>query len=43
MVGPYPEAPDHGRNAAPVADDPTTTAELKPSADRSAVDEDSSH
>jgi len=43
MVAPYPEAPDHGLNAAPVADDPTTTAELKPSADRSAVDEDSSH
>lgn len=43
MIGPYPEAPDYGRNAEPVADDPTTTAELKPSTDRSAVDEDASH
>jgi small-conductance mechanosensitive channel len=40
MIGPYPEAPLYGQNAAPVADDPTTTAELKPSADRSAVDQD---
>jgi small-conductance mechanosensitive channel len=42
MVGPYPEAADYGRNAEPVADDPTTSAELRPSADRSAVDEDAS-
>ena len=43
MIPPYPDAPDYGRNAEPVADDPKTTAELKPSADRSAVDEDASH
>ena len=40
MIRPYPEAPEYGQNAEPVADDPTTPAELKPSADRSAVDED---
>lgn len=43
MIRPYPEAPDYGQNAELVADDPKTTAELKPSADRSAVDEDTSH
>ena len=43
IIRPYPEAPEYGQNAEPVADDPKTTAELKPSADRSAVDEDASH
>ncbi|MEO9132029.1 MAG: mechanosensitive ion channel domain-containing protein, partial [Sphingomonas sp.] len=41
MIRPYLDAPDYGANAEPVADDPTTSAELKPSTDRSAVDEDS--
>ena len=41
MIGPYAEAPPYGENAAPVTDDPSTTAELKPSANRSAVDQDS--
>jgi len=41
MIGPYAEAPSYGENAAPVTDDPSTTAELKPSANRSAVDQDS--
>ncbi|CAN5841138.1 mechanosensitive ion channel family protein [soil metagenome] len=41
MIGPYADAPLYGENAAPVTDDPSTTAELKPSANRSAVDQDS--
>ncbi len=40
MIAPYPDGPMFGENAQPVADDPTTTAELTPSADRSAVDQD---
>ncbi|GAA0330234.1 mechanosensitive ion channel family protein [Sphingomonas oligophenolica] len=43
MIPPYPEAALYGENATPIADDPTTTVELKPSADRSAVDEDTGH
>lgn len=43
MIPPYPNAPEYGQNAEPVADDPSTSAELKPSADRSAVDEDAGH
>ena len=43
MIRPYPDSPLYGENAAPMDDDPTTSAELKPSADRSAVDEDASH
>jgi small-conductance mechanosensitive channel len=41
MIAPYPDGPIYGENAAPVVDDPGTTAELKPSGDRSAVDQDS--
>jgi small-conductance mechanosensitive channel len=41
MIAPYPEGPIFGENARPVADDPGTSAELKPSTDRSAVDQDS--
>ena len=43
MIRPYPEAPEYGLNAEPVADDPSTPAELRPSGDRSAVDEDTGH
>ena len=41
MITPYPQGPDYGVNAEPVADDPRTSAELRPSADKSAVDQDS--
>ncbi|MEO7170341.1 MAG: mechanosensitive ion channel family protein [Sphingomonas sp.] len=43
LIGPYPEAPPYGENAAPAADAPDasdTSIELKPSSDRSAVDQD---
>jgi small-conductance mechanosensitive channel len=43
MIRPYPEAPDYGVNAAPMADNPATSAELKLSGDRSAVDQDAQH
>jgi small-conductance mechanosensitive channel len=41
MIAPYPDGPAYGVNAEPIADDPDTSAELKPSADKSAVDQDS--
>ena len=41
MIAPYPEGAIYGENARPVADDPGTRAELTPSTDRSAVDQDS--
>jgi small-conductance mechanosensitive channel len=43
MIRPYPEAPVSGEDAAPVADDPTTSDELPRSRDTSAVDQDASH